>query len=291
MKLVHWNVQWCRGVDGRVDPERIVEEALAFGRAADGGEVDVICLQEVAAGFTTLEGSRGENQFAMIAGLLPGHTPIAGVAVDIAAPDGTRRIFGNLILSRLPVRHVRRIALPWPNDPSVSSMPRLLLDATLDAPSGPLRVMTTHLEYAAVAQRRAQVEAIRAHHAEACGHALHDRPHADDGEGPFEKQRHAVSTILTGDFNFQPTADEHARLQADFEDAGVPPFVDAWQALRGEAPQPPTLGVFQPERWPVPYACDFVFASRDLLPRLRDIAVESRTRASDHQPMRLVLDD
>ena len=27
MKLMTWNVQWCRGVDGRVDPARIVAEA------------------------------------------------------------------------------------------------------------------------------------------------------------------------------------------------------------------------------------------------------------------------
>ena len=23
MRLLSWNIQWCRGVDGRVDPERI----------------------------------------------------------------------------------------------------------------------------------------------------------------------------------------------------------------------------------------------------------------------------
>ena len=98
MKLVTWNVQWCRGCDGRVDPQRIVDHARAFA------DFDVLCLQEVAANFATLEGSSGEDQFAALAGALPGFTAIAGVAVDIAAPDGTRRTFGNMILSRLPVR-------------------------------------------------------------------------------------------------------------------------------------------------------------------------------------------
>jgi endonuclease/exonuclease/phosphatase family metal-dependent hydrolase len=31
MILIQWNVQWCRGIDGKVDPERIVDGARAMG--------------------------------------------------------------------------------------------------------------------------------------------------------------------------------------------------------------------------------------------------------------------
>ena len=60
MKIITWNVQWCRGVDGRVDPARIVEHAKALA------DFDVLCLQEIASNFPDprLAGSRGENQFA-----------------------------------------------------------------------------------------------------------------------------------------------------------------------------------------------------------------------------------
>ena len=51
MKLVTWNVQWCLGGDGRVDPARIVAEARAFA------DFDVLCLQEVACNFPALQGS------------------------------------------------------------------------------------------------------------------------------------------------------------------------------------------------------------------------------------------
>ena len=61
MKLLSWNIQWCRGVDGRVDPERIAREVRAMADA------DVICLQEVARGFDTLAGSQGEDQFTLLA--------------------------------------------------------------------------------------------------------------------------------------------------------------------------------------------------------------------------------
>ncbi len=57
MKLISWNIQWSRGVDGKVDPQRIVDDARKLG------DFDVLCLQEVAANFPSLAGSAGENQF------------------------------------------------------------------------------------------------------------------------------------------------------------------------------------------------------------------------------------
>ena len=50
MKLVTWNTQWCCGFDGRVDPQRIVDDARAMA------DFDVLCLQEIAANFPAPEG-------------------------------------------------------------------------------------------------------------------------------------------------------------------------------------------------------------------------------------------
>ena len=65
MKLITWNVQWCCGVDGKVDPARIVTEAK---RQAD---FDVLCLQEIGDNYPhpRLAGSAGEDQFALLASL------------------------------------------------------------------------------------------------------------------------------------------------------------------------------------------------------------------------------
>ena len=282
MKLVTWNIQWCRGVDGRVDPARIVADARAFA------DFDVLCLQEVAANFPALEGSRGEDQFALLAGLLPGYTALAGVAVDVAAPGGARRRFGNMILSRLPVRQAMRMQLPWPVDQAATSMPRLLLEALVEAPFGPLRVMTTHLEYYSALQRAAQVEALRSRHAEACAHAR-SAGKRDDSEGPFRSQPQTVSAILTGDFNFRPGDPLHARLAARFDDGDVPALADAWHALHPDLAPPPTIGVHDRAQWPEPFACDFIHASSDLRDRLRSVAVDATSRASDHQPMMIEL--
>ena len=281
MKLITWNIQWCRGCDGRVDPRRIAGQARALA------DFDLLCLQEVAANYPALDGSHGENQFALLAELLPEYTAVAGAAVDAPADGGGRRVFGNMIFSRLPVMQVLRIQLPWPADPQVASMPRLLLEATVMAPSGALGIMTTHLEYYSALQRAAQVEALRARHAEACAHALADRVR-DDSQSPFQSQPQTLSAIVTGDFNMRPDDPLHARLLEDFSGA-VPAFDDVWQQLHPDRPQPPTLGVHDHEQWPEPYACDFIFATRDLRERLRGIRVDGATDASDHQPMLLEL--
>jgi endonuclease/exonuclease/phosphatase family metal-dependent hydrolase len=277
MKLITWNVQWCRGCDGRVDPARIVAHARALA------DFDVLCLQEVAANFPGLDGSRGENQFGILARLLPGYTAIPAAAVDTLAPDGSRRAFGNLILSRYPVAQALRIQLPWPSDPQASSMPRVLLEATVATPLGAIRVMTTHLEYYSGLQRAAQVEAIRARHAEACGHARVERK-LDDSDGPFRSTPQTASAILAGDFNFRPDDPLHGRLQAPLGE-GSTALADAWQALHPHAPHPHTNGVHDREQWPAPYTCDFVFVSEDLRSRLRVARVDAGTQASDHQPM------
>ena len=281
MKLVTWNIQWCLGCDGRVDPARIVDEARAFA------DFDVLCLQEVACNFPALKGSRGEDQFALIAGLLPGYTAVRGIAVDNAGPDGMRRTFGNMILSRLPVLQVLRLQLPWPADPAVPSMPRLLLEAMVEAPFGLLRVMTTHLEYYSARQRAAQVEALRARHAEACAHALGGGV-LDESQGPFHSQPQTVSAVLCGDFNQRPTDPLQACLTAEFG-GGVPALDDVWKQLHPALEQPPTTGVHDRVQWPEAFACDFICATRDLRDRLRAIAVDGRSQASDHQPMMVEL--
>lgn len=282
MKLITWNIQWSRGVDGIVDPRRIVDDAQKFA------DFDVVCLQEVAANFPALAGSKGEDQFEIMAGLLPGYTAISAVAVDVAAPEGGRRHFGNMLLSRYPVLRVLRHQLPWPVDADVISMPRVLLEATLYTPLGPIRVMNTHLEYHSAGQRVQQVEAIRQLYADGC---LRDAGKlvAEPTGSPYDTVAAGIGTILMGDFNFRPEDPLHARLQQPFPESFVPRLLDTWQHLHGELQRPPNAGLYDREQWPEPFACNFVLASEDLMPRVRGLALDRTTRSSDHQPQCLEL--
>ncbi len=278
MNLITWNVQWCRGIDGVVSPQRIVEHARSLA------DFDVLCLQEVAANFPQLAGSAGENQFERLADLLPGFSAVAGTSVDTIAPDGTRRRFGNLLFSIYPVLQVLRLQLPWPSDAAVRSMPRLLIDATLATPQGPLRVLPTHLEYYSARQREGRVRAIVAHQRERDEAAANDRV-VDTSGGPFHSMPQTTSAILVGNFNFNASDRLHALL------TGAPGanrvFADAWSHCHPDAAQPHTMSVH--DRTYPPNACDLVLVTPDLLPRLRTVEVDSLAQASDHQPVRVEL--
>jgi len=282
MILVTWNVQWCRGIDGRVDPARIASVARSLA------DFDVLCLQEVAVNFAGLPGSRGEDQMAELAAALPGYLPLFGVATDLDDGHGRRRQFGNAIFTRLPVLQVFRHLLPWPADPHVTSMQRMALEAVIAAPSGPLRVITTHLEYYSAVQRMAQVDALRRLHVEACGHARNPRPDAAQPGGTFDAVARPASAIVCGDFNFKPQDPEHPRMTSALE-PGTPRFSDAWTVAHPGTPHPPTMGVYE-QGWPL-YCCDFLFVTEDLVPRVRSVAVNGDTEASDHQPVVLELGD
>jgi endonuclease/exonuclease/phosphatase family metal-dependent hydrolase len=281
LRLITWNIQSGRGCDGRVDLARIVRVAR------DIADFDVLCLQEVANNFPELPGLTDADQFAELQQLLPDYAGIAGFGTDVRAPDGRRRQFGNLILTRLPALQAFHHLLPWPADPDVPSMQRVAVEAVLQTPLGPLRVTTTHLEYYSAKQRAAQVERLRELQAEAASHAR-DVDHSRKEGGPFQNAVRPAAGVLTADFNFRPDDPLHARVQEQFAEA-TPRYIDSWHVAHGAEPQPPTLGVFDREHWPESYTCDFIFVSEDLAGRVRDVKVDSRTDASDHQPMLLVL--
>ena len=277
MRVVTWNVQWCRGLDGVVDPARIAAEAR---RIADP---DVLCLQEINVSFTDLPGSRGEDQVEALKRELGGYSVFFAAAVDVPGPGDARQRFGNLIASRLAIGRVLRHTLPWPGA-TVPSMPRAALEAVIHAPFGPLRVVTTHLEYYSSDHRAAQIERLRELHSETNRETAND-----EHEGPFRPLAHPQSAIVCGDFNLPPEDPMRARLLEAFRN-GAPKFVDAWEALHPARPHPHTFRVHERKPGQAPYCCDYVFVTEDLVPRLRSICVDGANRASDHQPVIVTLE-
>lgn len=277
MKLLTWNIQWGRGLDGCVDLARIVDTLRTLG------DFDVICLQEVAVNFPGLPGSHGEDGLAELAAQLPDYAPIYGAATDVPDGQGGRKQFGNAIFSRLPVGQVWRHLLPWPAEAGSPSMQRVLVEAVVEADIGALRVMTTHLEYYSQAQREAQIDAIRRLHAEAS--AMAQRPAlTEEVGGTFEVFPRPAAAILCGDMNFPASAPERARLLAPLG-AGVPDFRDAWEVLHPGEPHAPTCGIHPVDFVDRPECFDFVFLTTGLASRLRSHGIDAQTEASDHQPV------
>lgn len=283
MKLLSWNIQWCRGVDGRVDPVRIAQTIRELA------DPDVICLQEVARGFDTLAGSLGEDQFALLAAEFAGYTAIEGIGVDVPGEPGQpRRQFGNLLLSRLPLRQARRHLLPWPANADHVDMQRVAIEAVIETPEqGDLRVTTTHLSAYSAEQRLAQMEGLRRLHGDAQDHR-HPPARADRSHGPFHWRPWPSVGIVVGDFNCEPGSPPHERMLAPFDD-GTPALCDAWQAAHPGRPHALTVGLYDTAQWARPMACDFVFVSSDLAPRIRACEVDPTSAASDHQAVVLTL--
>jgi endonuclease/exonuclease/phosphatase family metal-dependent hydrolase len=269
MKLLSWNIQWCRGVDGIVDAARIAREAR---RIADP---DVLCFQEVAANFPDLPGSRGENQPEELSKHLAKYKSAFAAGVDLPGSP-QRKTYGNLLMSRLPMGRVVRHSLPWPEAPDVPSMPRVAVEAVIEAPFGALRVITTHLEYYSKRHRSAQIARLGEIHREAMAQRL------AVADGVFQHPHRPASAIVCGDFNLPPEDSLHQRMLENG-------FVDAWRALNPGTPHPPTFRIHEREEGESPYCCDYVFVTPDLVPRLREIRVDGATQASDHQPVSVTL--
>ena len=279
MNLVTWNAQWCCGLDGVVSAQRIVDGARALA------DFDVLCLQEVAVNYPRIAGNASDDQPAQIAHLLPGFEVFFAPAVD-EWEGSERRRFGNLIATRLPVALVQHQMLPYPADGGVRSMPRVCAMVTvLDPQLGAVRIMTTHLEYYSKKQRMAQANAIRDLHAQGCAQALAPPEPSDDGS-PFQTKAHTANAIVCGDFNFEPGGPEYSAVTLPF---GQGRLHDCWRIVHSAASHAPTFRLFDRTHGPDPIACDFIFVSDGLVPRVKKLAIDSVTQVSDHQPVAVEL--
>lgn len=292
MHLVTWNTQWCCGLDGVVSPERIVQTIEAMG------ECDVLCLQEIAINYPQLNGNP-QDLLAQLRCLLPGWTLLFGAAVHEWTAAGMQQ-FGNLIASRLPVLQVQHHPLPYPAQAHVRSMPRMCTVVTVQDPKlGPVRVMTTHLEYYSSRQRIAQTQHLRQMHLQAMSQALCPPQQAQDGS-PFQSKPQTPHAVLCGDFNFEVHSAEYDLLGSpatamECVQAGWPECMvgtgwsDAWNLLHPGALRPHTFKVFDRQFGPEPVVCDFVWVSDSLRSQVRSLEVDEKTQASDHQPVRAVI--
>ena len=284
MKILTWNVQWFKGLDGTVDIERVLNKAREIG------DFDVLCMQEVSIHYQSLTGETPADQVGRLRELMPGFEVVFGAAVDELSVCGTyRQQFGNLIVSRLPIRLVEKFLLPDPlpgGNKNTPSMRRVCVVCTVQAPWGPVRVMTSHLEYYNATARLAQVSALRDIHLEACALASHP-PETIEGS-PYQHKPYTTDAVLCGDFNFEMDSVEHA-LMTEPGTAGA--LLNAWDRLDSGKPYPATFRIFDRTYGPEPVGCDFFFVSPSLAPRVQDLFVDQFTQVSDHQPVLLVLKD
>ena len=279
VEILSWNIQCARGTDGRMDMRRIA------GTVLDSGTPDVICFQEVARHMPGVTGGEEVDQAKEFARLFEGFDTVFRPAVDLGY-----RQFGCMVLSRHPVVQVANHLLPRPICGEKRSMRRQALEVTVDLPCGLMRFTTTHLEFNSPEHRKAQVRRLRDVHREAM---LRQGGRGDawkTGGSAYDEPPAAAMALYCGDFNFLPHSDAYDTLTSEFED-DTPPLYDSWASHHCGRSHPKTCGVSDHDQWPEgPHCRDFFFATANVIDRVRDVEVDEQTIASDHQPIRLVID-
>jgi endonuclease/exonuclease/phosphatase family metal-dependent hydrolase len=133
-----YNIHKCVGLDGRHDPDRTARVLREL-------DADIVGLQEVDARYHDEE---GDDQAEYLAGAT-GMTAVSGPA--LVHHHGT---YGNAVLTRWPVKDVRRVEIGV-----VGREPRAVLDTDIDVGGFEVRVIVTHFGLR-TAERRVQTEML-----------------------------------------------------------------------------------------------------------------------------------
>ena len=267
MKLVTYNIQYGRGRDGKFDLPRIADDIAG---------ADVVALQEVErfwrrSGFV--------DQPAMLAELLGMPHWVYGAGIDLhlepggeSVPAGSRRQFGNMLLSRTPLRWARNHLLPKHASTGPMSLQRSALEGVIDTAIGGLRVYSVHLTHLTAQTRLPQIQRLLTIHADACreGAPIACGDISEEWVDAGLPQAMPREALFMGDFNMAPGSPEYELMVGPNSSYGgrlsnPEGLVDAWTACGHEESSGNTTA--SSSRAPV--RLDYCFLSTALSPRLR----------------------
>jgi len=280
VKFVSYNIQYGFGQDGRFDPDRIADSIR---------DADVIALQEVTRGYS-------RNDYADLVEIFSARFPTyftvfgpaCDVLVDHAVTDGRLRErrfqFGNMVLSRFPIRASRNLLLPRHRTFDRLNLQRGALEAVIEAPGGALRLYSVHLDHVSPDERLAQIaflkDRVQLYGEE--GGALTGVNEFGLPDPPLPQD-----FLIMGDFNMEPESPEYiamvGRNDAYYGRAprsGFPTDAEAYLKAR------PADGYsWISEDGARRMHLDYCFVSGGLAGRLEACRVDTSARGSDHLPV------
>lgn len=280
MRFATYNIQYGFGQDGEYDLKRIVDAV---------SDADIICMQEVTTGWRACN---NDHQPDVMAGLLnryrvfgPGYDLDSSITDAEGRVVNARREFGNMVLSRWPIVYSRMHSLPRPVDENVpdrkTDLPRCALEAVIEVPGQPLRVISVHLSHQSRLQRLSQVAMLRSLLKGLPGECplwQQSRPAGDpwfeDRQVPAVK----IPTLLAGDFNFQPGDPEYAAILDASDGFRV---TDAWTASGTQGGRAKTCVESDGSLT----VLDYVFTTGELAATVTGAIVRSDWQGSDHFPV------
>jgi len=280
MEVISYNIQFGRGLDGRLDLGRICASVKG---------ADVICLQEVESGW---QRSNNIDQAQAISELLPEYYVVYGSSFDVdnsyKTGDGKivnrRRRHGVLILSRWPILSSRCFNLPKTHYAAKFSMQMCFVAAVIDCDPEPIRIYNLHAGYLRVEERRTQFEHFIDVYQRSPGEqgAWSGKPNIDgddwsnEGEAPAMPQ----SAIVCGDFNCAPGSPEYQSI------VDTSALSDCWFVRDRPNLNTSTLRHEKTGDIDISGKIDHIFVSADLVDRVQEVAIDHQAEGSDHKPVR-----
>ena len=284
MRIVSYNIQFGKGMDGIVDLARTSNVVRG---------ADIICLQEVdqywqRSGFC--------DQAAELAGLLPTHFYAYGSSFDADASSraahgaviNRRRRHGNMVLSRWPILSSRCFNLPKQHYEDRFNMQMSCLEAVIDTGRRALRVYSYHAGYLSAEERRIQVQAFVERFERSpreCG-AWSGKGDIDGDDWSNGRATPPMpeSAIVCGDFNASPDTEEYRQL---LEATGL---IDCWAMADPDNRRTSTL-LKEPGRdIRITGKVDHILVTPDLADGIGEVGILDETVASDHRPVQAVFD-
>lgn len=290
MKIVSYNIQYAKGKDGRHDLARIADSVRG---------ADLIGLQEVTRGFPGVPAALAE-QPERLAELLPEYFWTYAAPVDLDAGSSlvagravSRRVqFGNMLLSRWPIRSTRHLLLPRERSFEHGDAQNGVLEGIVAAPGGDVRLYVTHLNYLRSQQRRAQLDWLLPvlHAVPAQGASITGTSHWVELPQAEVPQDFA----LLGDFNLAPQHAEYTRIvgEADYfygrqRVGGL--LVDSWVAA-GHREDEGLTWFDESRQFKDGLRLDYIFITPGLAGRVKRAWIDADNPASDHQPVGVEID-
>ena len=231
LRVLCYNIHWALGMDGKYDVERLAEVIKKT-------QPDLVALQEVDVGVKR-SGRVHEAQRL---------SELTGMDVRMGPTQHYEGgLFGNAVLSRLPIRDVEIHPLPYTESTDKrTTYPRGCIVVTVDGPNGkPLRFVSTHFQHNMPEDRVAEAKAI-------------NKLLADDS---------GIPTILAGDMNATPEAEP------------VQVLLKKWKNAINDPPAP-TVPVKNPKS-----RIDYIFYRPEGQFQLKETHVIAEEMASDHRPV------
>lgn len=284
MEVVSYNIQFGRGLDRKIDLNRICQSIK---------DADIICLQEVEIGWKR---SGDIDQPKAISEIFAEYYTVFGSSFDVdnsfknehGIIVNRRRQHGEMILSRWPILSSRTFNLTKTHHADKFNMQMGFVEAVIKIGNITLRVYNYHAGYLGSEERLNQVKQLVEAYQQSPGEqgAWSGKSDIDGDDWSNQEQAPEMpeTAIVCGDFNCSPDSSEYQYL-IDNSD-----LVDCWSVFDAPNLNTSTRRYGMTGDIKISGKIDHIFVSDDLVDCVQRVMIDHEAEGSDHNPVRCFLD-